>query len=76
MTKTLTGLLTDLVDNTQKSDTLLSEETLHTLNELAAEAPLTFADAAPTKTERDPAANPYKWGADADEFLWNEGQWE
>jgi len=74
--KTLTGLLTDLVDKSEASDTILSEETLHTLNELVADTALALSDAAPTKTERNPTTNPYKWGADADEFLWNEGQWE
>ena len=76
MTKTLTGLLTDLIDNTQKSDTLLSEETLHALNELAVDDPMTMADAAVSKTERNPTTNSYKWGGDADQFIWNEGQWE
>lgn len=74
--KTLTGLLTDLVDKVDKSDISLSEETLHILNEVTADTALTLSEAAPTKTERNPTTNPYKWGADADEFLWNEGQWE
>lgn len=77
--KTLTEFLAQMHESIlmmPQSWAVLEEETLNDLMNADEDSMQFGTEGTPTFEERNPSTNPYKWGTDADDFYWNEGQWE
>ena len=71
--KGLAEFLIELYDS-GKQLRIREEDTLHDLIKLASETVL-ISDATPTFVERNIDDNPYTWGVDANQGIWDEAQW-